>query len=112
MPGMAQPFVFEIHLVDGQEIKAEIGADDFERMRATNTGWQIPPDSEPRMGAARLFLSMLLYRIDNRAGFTGVRDTEGRNWLLPGSAILAFSYRDPESEERQLLGFQRRDGAL
>jgi hypothetical protein len=101
----APGFEFEIHLIDGQKVTAEIGADDFEKLRDNNPGYVVPEGLEPRLAAASLMHSMLLHRVVDREGATGVRDRDGRNWIIPGTSIVGWSYRDLSKEERQLVGF-------
>ncbi len=100
------PFEFEISLIDGQKVSVKIGADDFPSLRDNNPGYLIPADIDPRLGAATLLHSMLLHRVDSRQGETGVIDTEGKNWVIPATSIVAYTYRDPSSKDRRpLMGF-------
>lgn len=104
------PYEFEISLVDGQRVAAEIDADDLDGLRDHNPGYMVDPNMEPREAAATLLYSMLLYRVDTREGEVGVRDRDGRNWIIPASSIVAFSYRAPADIGRRSLGFVKPRG--
>jgi hypothetical protein len=99
-------YEFRIHLSDGQTVTADVTADDLDRLTANNPRYVVPAAdrADPLRAASTLLYSMLLHRVDRRVGETAVRDREGRNWILPASSIVAFSYRAPDGPTRPELG--------
>ncbi len=96
-------YEFLIHLSSGQTVVADVTAADL----ADNAAHVLPEaDRDDRLRAASTLLySTLLHRVDTRTGEIGVRDREGRNWTIPATSIVAFSYRAPDGPARRDLDF-------
>ena len=97
------PFEFRVHLTDGQEILAEVNAEDFVKLRDNNPGFVMPAGMDPRSGAANMLFTL---RMDIGEGFRGIRDTKGRNWVVPGRSISTFSYVDRSNKQEEVVGFR------
>ncbi len=100
-------YEFLIHLSGGQTVVADVTAADLDRLTSTNPSYVVPEADrdDPLRAASTLLYSMLLHHVDARTGETGVRDREGRNWIIAATSIVAFSYRAPGGTVRRELGF-------
>ena len=100
-----EAYEFLIHLSSGQTVVADVTAADLDHIAASNPGFVVPEADrdDPLRAVSTLLYSILLNRVDTRAGETEVRDREGRNWMIPASSIAAFSYRAPDGHPRRDL---------
>ncbi|MHB8959425.1 MAG: hypothetical protein ACYDAN_07345 [Candidatus Limnocylindrales bacterium] len=100
-------YEFLIHLSGGQTVVTDVTAADLDRITADNPTHVVPEaDGDDRLrAAATLLYSMLLHRVGTRTGEIGVRDREGRNWTIPATSIVAFSYRAPDGSAGRALDF-------
>ena len=87
---------------------ADITAADLDPLMANNPSYVVPEadKEDPLRAASILMYSMLFHGVDTGAGETALRDRDGRNWTIPATSIVAFSYSAPDDgRAREDLAF-------
>lgn len=83
----------QLHLVTGVMVEYRVTEETARELIDEQT-WDWPPDltDDERLSAA--VYTTLYRRVNKQAGYISATDLDGKLWLIPATAVLAFNVKD------------------